>query len=95
MNRLGELDAFPRSSRSLATEVCHLMRSNRVMRLTPSVMVYIIANLAISTFSLPASRSRPEPTLKHTAAYVTATAVVQARLSQWDEKTTAKTARDG
>ena len=57
-----------RNSRSLATEVCHLMRSNRVMKLMASAMVNIVANLAISTFSLPASRSRPESTVKHTTA---------------------------
>ena len=47
-----------RSCRSPDTAVCHLMRSNLVMRLMPSTMVYNTANLATSAFSLPASRSK-------------------------------------
>ena len=66
------------------------MRSNRVMKLMASAMVNISANLASSTFSLPASRSSPESTRRHATAYETAAIVVQARLGQWDEKTTAK-----
>ena len=54
------------SCRSLATAACHLARSNRVMRLTPTTMVYITANLATSTFSLPAPRSRPGLATRHT-----------------------------
>ena len=54
--------------RSLDTAVCHLTRSNRVMKLMPSTMRYITASLPTRTFSLPASRSRPEPTIRHTTA---------------------------
>ena len=53
-----------RSCRSLATEVCHLVRSNRLIRLMPSTMVYITASLATSAFSSPAPRSRPESTIE-------------------------------
>ena len=50
-----------RSCRSLDTAVCPLLLSNRVMRLMPNRRAYIAASRAASTFSLPASRSRPEP----------------------------------
>ena len=38
------------------------------MKLMPSTMLYINANLASSGFSLPAPRSIPEPRLRHTTA---------------------------
>ena len=39
--------------RSLDTAVCHLTRSNRVMKLMPSTMRYITANLASSAWAPP------------------------------------------